>query len=187
MKILPYETFQIQTSLPLDGAIDLMRQNVEPKKWLRLSRSHKLFEGDVSSAGFKIMRIIHYRNSFLPVIQGTFEQGDEGTKINIKMRLHRLVMAFMCFWFGGVGIGMLAIGSGLVTVKTDHSLVLLIPVGMFLFGWGLTSVSFWVEVKKARRILSKILQEIRQENKPINPTVWGGSSDRDANFMNPRC
>jgi hypothetical protein len=175
MKILPYETFQIQTSLPLDGIVDLMRQNVEPKKWLRFSRSHKLFEGDVSSAGFKIMRIIHYRNSFLPVIQGTFEQGDEGTRINIRMRLHQLVMAFMCFWFGGVGIAMLVTAGGLFTGKTEHSLVLLIPIGMFLFGWGLTSISFWIEVKKARRLLSNILQETRQENQPIHPTVWGGS------------
>jgi hypothetical protein len=154
MKFLPHDSYEIQTSLTLDTVVDLLKQKVEPRKWLRFSRSHQPFEGEVSGNGFTIHRIIHHVNSFLPIIQGTFEQNDNGIKILVRMRLHRFVSAFMCVWFGGLTIGIL----GLATAKTEPSAVLLIPLGMLLFGWGLASGCFWSEAKKAKLMLSDILQ-----------------------------
>ena len=105
MKFLPWDHYDIQTSLNREKVVELWGSEVEPRKWLRFSRQHKTFEGEVTWQGFKIMRIIHYRNSFLPIIHGSFEQGGKGIDIKVRMRLHPFVIAFMCFWFGFLGLG----------------------------------------------------------------------------------
>ena len=165
MKLLPYDTFEIQTSLTLEETITALKAEVEPKRWLRwFSRDHALFEGDVSRDGFKIMRIINYRNSFLPVISGTFKQSQNGINVMIRMGLHPFVMAFMCIWFGGVILGLFAVGFGLASSKMSLSFPLLIPPAMLIFGWVLVSGSFWFEARKAKPQLLSILHgQIKNE------------------------
>lgn len=157
MKLLPYESYEIHTALTLEEAFTLLQSDVEPKKWLRFSRRHKTFEGEVSWQGFKITRIIHYRNSFLPIIRGRFKQGELGLNVNVRMHLHPFVIAFMCFWLGGVGLGICMMGEGIVSGQTDFSPFLLVPFGMLLFVWLMVSGGFWSEAKKTKVLLNDIL------------------------------
>jgi hypothetical protein len=165
MKLLPYDKFEIQTTLTLEETITALKAQVEPKKWLRwFSRDHAIFEGDVSRDGFKIMRIIHYRNSFMPVIRGTFKQGQNGINVTIRMGLHPFVMAFMCVWFGGVTVGLFAVGAGLSNANISLSPPLLIPIAMLIFGWVMVSGGFWFEASKAKPQLLSILHgQIKSE------------------------
>jgi len=134
---------------------------IEPKKSFRFFSfsEHKVFEGELTQNGFKVMRIIFYRNSFLPVITGKFVTGQSGSTISITMRLHAFVLAFMCVWFGGVGIGMASVLIGLVSGQTKPDAMLLIPFGMLVFGCVLVVSCFWPEAKKAKRMLTEILQK----------------------------
>ena len=153
MKFWPYDSFEIRTQLSAESIAAALNEHIEPKKWLRLSRNHKAFEGTFTSDGFKVTRILHYRNSFLPVITGSFRPKPPGTNIVIRMRLHPFVSAFMCFWFGGVAIGAVAALTAMFTGRTADPPPLLIPFGMLLFGWALVSGSFWFEAKKAESLL----------------------------------
>lgn len=165
MKLLPYDKFEIQTSLTLEETVMALKAQVEPRKWLRaLSGNKTAFEGEVSRAGFKIMRIIKYRNSFLPIIKGTFNQGQNGTIVKIRMGLHPLVIVFMSVWFGGVIFGLFAIGAGLASNKISLSAPLLIPLGMLFFGWAMVAGGFWFEARKAKPQLLSILHgQIKSE------------------------
>jgi hypothetical protein len=164
MKFLPWNHYDIQTSLNREKVVELLGSEVEPRKWPRFSfsRQHKKFEGEVTWEGFKIRRIIHYRNSFLPMIHGRFEQVRRGIDIKVRMRLHPVVIAFMCFWFGFLGLGICIIGVSVISGKTEFSPFLLIPFGMVLFGWLLVSGSFWFEAKRAKALLNDIMLQRRQ-------------------------
>jgi len=169
MKLLPYHRYEIQTSLTREEVVALLQSETEPRKWLRFSRKHRLFEGEVSYEGFKIMRIIHYRNSFIPIIRGSLEQGVLGVKVKVRMHLHPFVMAFMCIWFGGVGFAILSTGAGLISGYTAPSPMLLIPFAMLIFGWLLTSGGFWFEARKAKPLLKDLLQRKMRSEQGVSP------------------
>src|SRR5579883_738093 len=101
VRLLPYDTFTLQTPDSLAIVLARMATQIEPPKAMRwhISRNHLPYEGTLSETGFHISRIIHYRNSFLPIIRGRFEPSPAGTAVQITMRLHPVVIAFLVFWY----------------------------------------------------------------------------------------
>lgn len=158
MKFWPSDKFEIETTMLPQDIVASLNSNVEPKKLYRMSKEHAPFQGNISPDGFKIIRIIHYRNSFLPVIKGRFLPGDSGIKVAIRMELHPLVALFMLVWFGGIGLGLLA---AIVRLLNGHTLpypMLLIPSAMLVVGWAITLCGFWFEVKKQKKMLIEMLK-----------------------------
>jgi len=75
-----------------------------PRPWLLRAFSSRQgfeFEGMVSPQGFRISRIISYRNSCIPILSGRFEPFSAGTRIVIEMKMHPLGWVFLV---GGMGI-----------------------------------------------------------------------------------
>ncbi len=155
MKIFPRDIFQIETSMTTSEIISTLEANVEPRKWLRWPFSDtKRFEGEYSRDGFKIMRIISYRNSFLPIIEATIRPTAFGNRIAVLMRLHRFVALFMAIWFGGIGTGLVISLLASTKGRSDSFPFVLFPMGMMIvFGIVLVSGSFWWEVKKTKPII----------------------------------
>ncbi len=158
MKFWPSDQFEIQTTMSAEDIVASLSSEIEPNKLFGMSTDHAPFQGDISRHGFKITRIIHYRNSFLPIISGKFLPGDAGVKVAIRMRLHPFVTAFMCVWFGGVGLGVVAVVGGLLSGPAPASPMLLIPFGMLVFGWALVSGGFWCEAKEQKRMLLEMFK-----------------------------
>lgn len=160
IKLIPYDSFEIATGLSPSQIEFALNDNIEPTKWLRISRDHKVFQGSITQKGFVVTRIIHYRNSFLPIIKGTFKSSSSGSTIAIKMRLHHCVTAFMCVWFGGVGISIIATSTAFfVNDKARYPALPFIVLAMFIFGWALVSGGFWFEANKSRQILLEMFKE----------------------------
>jgi|LGVE01.1.fsa_nt_gb hypothetical protein len=157
MKILPSDRFEIETELPLETAVEILQSSVEAKKFIRFSSGNAPFQGEISYDGFKITRIIHYQNSFLPVVTGKFLPGNSGVRVVVHLGLHPLVSAFMYFWFGGLGLGIIGIVAKFISKQILFSPMLLIPFGMMIFGWALVSGGFWFEAKKQKSMLIKLL------------------------------
>ena len=153
MKFWPSDTFEIKTTMSPEEIVAALNSRIEPKKLFRFSSDHAPFQDDISRDGFKITRVVHYRNSFLPIVTGRFLPGNSGIKVVIRLGLHPFVTAFMCVWFGGVGLGVIGTISGLLSGQAPASPMLLIPFGMLVFGWALVSGGFWFEAKKQKSIL----------------------------------
>ena len=66
------------------------------------------------------------------------------------MSLHPLVLVFMLFWLGIVGLGAAA-----ALRRGEGGMGTLIPMGMFVFGVALTLGGFYPEAIKARRLLEQ--------------------------------
>lgn len=158
MKILPYDSYEIQTPLNVDKVITLLKLEVEQKKWFRFSHQHKLFEGNVSRDGFKINRIIHYHNAFFPVIRGRFHVTALGTIVKIRMSLLLYSLLFMCFLFGVLIWGILATTVGFIFDKSVFLPGLPFALFILIIGWLLMSYGFWKEVNKVKPLLIKIIQ-----------------------------
>ncbi len=163
---LPYRKFTIDSNLSRTEIICRLFDSIaEPRKnWQLFENRPEIFEGELSESGFQIKRIIRYRNSFLPIINGSFSFHENGSKIMITMELHPLVLAFLALWtFPLVAIGLLCLLSLIVSIITtgiidfDILVISLVLIGMFLFCYFLTITGFNIEANKARQILYELL------------------------------
>lgn len=158
MQLLPYDTFTIQSQEPLSDVIKRLEAHIEAPKAVRwsFSRNHAPYQGTLSNAGFEITRVIHYRNSFLPNIQGRFESLPGGTVIRVTMRLHPFVTGFLFLWYlvwysGTIPIFLAGGFSGDVPFEAWQFLGL--PIVLLLIFW----CAFWYEANRSRQELVKII------------------------------
>ncbi|MBE2200568.1 MAG: hypothetical protein IAE79_18285 [Anaerolinea sp.] len=158
--LIPYTRFALKTYLSAPEAEQRLAQRVRPRRWRQLrffwSKPDPAypFEGSVENGRFNINRIINYRNSFLPIIVGQFHEDLGFTRIEISMRMHYAVQAFLVVWvlgflsiFWPISLGDESVGwlGGLVMFAGFVLLFLLIIV-----------VSFNYEANKARRLLEEL-------------------------------
>ena len=161
MNLLPFESITYRTHLAPEYVLELIKRAIEPKKTFRIisifgSDKYKDYEGKIDENGdFEISRIISYRNSFLPVIKGKIEQDISGSTITVKMRLHLVVMFFMMFWCGAVGIGFM-VAMVFQSLGNEIQALNFIPLAMFFFGYGLTMGGFKYESNKSKKFLAKL-------------------------------
>lgn len=165
MKFLPFENYILSTSYTIEEAQRRLLENLEPERsWTYFMRNDtKPYKGKITENRFSISRIIRYRNSFLPVITGKFSTKKGQTEINIRMRLHLFTLIFMSFWLGMVGIFcIILIVSTLINVghlfKQEFSPMVLIPFGMFIFGYSLITVAFKAESNKSKKFLAQLFE-----------------------------
>ena len=117
------------------------------------------FEGDVSPDGFRITRVIAYRNCCIPVIEGRFERRGNATGIPIRMNMHILGYVFL---FGSVALSVLVLLSILAGQNHPPSsgvlylLPMVLPAGLVLVSW----LAFAVEVGAARAALGRIWESV---------------------------
>ena len=119
-------------------------------------RTNKLFAGDLSSDHFKIKRIVNYRNTMVPVIEGVFEPSPSGSRIRITMRLVHWVAGFFVLWCGGTTIMFLLSALGLLSPgHTSTGLSSLFPLALV---YAMGAIGFNSEADKARGLLEEALR-----------------------------
>jgi hypothetical protein len=166
-KYLPVEDYVLTTKLSPQEVHNRIAANIEPRAGIRLSllprHTSKPYEGQIYNNQFTISRIIHYRNSFLPIIKGTISSYLSQTQIAITMKPHSFVLVFMLVWMGFVGLACVGILIALA-IKGNRlfgggfSPFAFIPFVMLVFGALLTHFAFKMESKKARLFLAYLLQ-----------------------------
>jgi hypothetical protein len=167
MKFLPFEKLTYTTALKEDEIMWRLESILEEEKIIRLRipfvkrKDGQPYEGSTNGNTFEMQRIINYRNSFLPVIEGRVEDNFTQRHVHVKMRLNRVVMIFMMFW-----CGILLFGIGAMTFVSNadsnpkgevEPVLKLIPIFMLLFGYGLTTFFFKLESKKSKKFIKDLL------------------------------
>lgn len=112
------------------------------------------YEGQVWDDGFVLERIIDYRNSSLPVINGKFHHEVLGARISVSMRL-----SIPTLIVGVVMIGMLLfiISEGAMSAAVSVPFRFF-PIGMLLFMYLLATIPFLREARIAKKDLAKIFK-----------------------------
>jgi hypothetical protein len=152
----PFRKFEFSTPMSTTHAARVLQEIVEPpRKWgWPTSTKRGYFEGKVAGGRFKILRIINYQNSFMPMIEGNFRRDGLGTKVTLKMRL---------VWPAApIRIGIILF-LGWNSVSVDSSLaapfrVRLVVIAMALFIYLVATVPFAIEVRIAMKRLLELLR-----------------------------
>ncbi|NME72833.1 hypothetical protein [Flammeovirga aprica] len=161
MKFLPFENLTYQTKLDSEEVLHRISDIIEPKKAIRItgifgSSNHKPYEGSIEKNTFQMNRIINYRNSFLPIINGVVEKGKYGTEIKVKMKLHIFVMLFISIWLGIAAIASLALFPMLLMGNFDS--ISSLPFWMFVFGYVVVLGGFKYESRKSKKYLAELFE-----------------------------
>jgi len=141
-------------------------KNIEQEQTFRFSwgNREKSYEGGIDGNTFRMKRLIGYRNSFLPVLIAKIESSGGKSVLKVKMRLIHFVLGFMIFWMSGVFLGLLAFG--IKSIFDEFTPAVLVPLGMLLFGYLLTTLPFKYESKKYKSFIEELLEleEIKTDN-----------------------
>ncbi len=166
MNFLPFKNITYRSGLNSREVLERLQAVTEAEKLIRIpffnDAETKLYEGEITDQHFSIRRLIKYRNSFLPRIKGEIVTESSGTRINVRMRLHIIIIIFVIFWCTMVGIGcfvfiLLSIRDGKLNP------FILVPFMMLIFGYGVTVAAFNNECNKAVADLEQIFQAITIE------------------------
>ena|SRR5687768_7943521 len=166
MLFAPFERLTIETPLAPEEVRQRLAQIIEPKQMFRFfSRDHKAYQGNLNNDRFEVSRIIHYRNSFLPVIKGEIRPGLGGTVVDITMHPHPFVIAFMIIWFGFAGTifaGILSTSLISIWQSNGGSLTdlagVIFPAGFLLFGYVLVMGGFKFEAAKSKAFFQELFR-----------------------------
>ncbi len=170
MLLLPYECLIVETHLSPEEVYRTLTSIVEPRRprwgfWFFWSE-HRPYRGKVSRDEFKITRIIHYKNSFLPIVKGRIQQEVGGSCVHITMHPRIDVLVFMAFWLGALGYMGLSLVADIIISALWPDLIepvfpsaLLGIGGMFTFGYVLLMGAFKFESIKSKSFFRELLEE----------------------------
>ncbi|MGR3854106.1 hypothetical protein [Chryseobacterium indologenes] len=154
MKYLPFERITYKTNLSEKEVLTRLSGFVEPKKFGLGKNYIKEYEGSISNNSFEISRVIQYRNSFLPQINGKIQNGNNGTQIQVTMSLNAFVFFFLIVWCSFALIFFIGVSIKAIREK-EIAVELFLPLGMLLFVYALTMVGFKSESKQAKEYLRR--------------------------------
>ncbi len=157
MKILPYKKITIKHNKPKSDICDFINSSIAPRKLFGCPDSSKVFYGECNDNDFKLMRIINYRNDFLPVLIGKIY--DE--EIVITMRPHLFIFIFVIFWMS-VAVLSFFVSSIVIIFRLFYGIfepatligVILAPGGLILLKF-----AFWRETKKSEAELRRVIED----------------------------
>lgn len=160
MLLIPFQRCTLVSSMPATQVVSTLQAATGQDRFALWSRPKETFIGKVDAAGFTLRRNISYRNSFLPVVNGTFETAGTNTLLHLRLGLHPGVLVFMCLWLGGVGLAALVTTAASIASKVFNP-VMFVPMGMFLFGYALTMGGFLYERRRTLDELKRALSAVR--------------------------
>jgi hypothetical protein len=113
--------------------------------------------GRVDEHGLRLRLRIGYRNSFQTFMFGTMKAEGRGTRIEARTGMHPFAAVFMAVWLSVVGLGATIAIAGAIGAEAGEpaqALLLLVPVGMFAFGFALVGMGRWFARDERARLIA---------------------------------
>ncbi|MEO0584261.1 MAG: hypothetical protein AAF135_18755 [Bacteroidota bacterium] len=155
-KYLPTENLIYHTSLSPEEVVQRLGEHVRMRRQgPSVASTSDTYKGSVSVNTFKISRIIHSRNSFLPQIKGTIIPKTHKTEIQIAMRLAPEVIVFLAIWCGFV---LFALGGLIYDAIQNEGITLFtfIPLAMIPFAYVISMLGFKLESSRSQKFFQKL-------------------------------
>ena len=163
MILIPYEKQEIPSEKSPDEVMEGIKDITQEQEHLSFTAirfmlsDKKKFAGEIGEDSFRISRIIIGRNSFLPVIKGKVEKTDDGSKTMLEMDLSKITAGFMAIVFLIILIAAIVpLFIEGFTPKTSEQL--LVWAGIFLAIFAFMTISFRLELGKAKKLLNDVFK-----------------------------
>ena len=160
--LIPYKHISIITSLTIKEAVDTVSNAISSPRqsWLqKTTKSRRGFEGTVSNKGFRISRVLPYRNVLLPVLYGSFHPTNNGIRVDIHLTLHPVMLlslaAFSVFWCSGLVWALLVFVSTSFTLNSFNT-GMVASASVVFFVYLLTTLIFNLEAIKAAQFINDL-------------------------------
>ena len=149
--LIPYQRFEVRTRFSKNVTLGRVAALVESRQLVRspFSKDHKPFQGELEGFTFKISRIIHHRNGFLPILVGEIKDDLDATLVQITARPN-LIATLLLPGFIIVPIFLMIFGDDTM----DLGLVWLFCAISYI----LVIASFNYEVYKAKKLFNEQLE-----------------------------
>jgi hypothetical protein len=156
MTLLPFDTLELKTTLPLNEVRNRLAANLEKRAIIRPfgSNSDKLFEGCLHEDQFEFRNISFSHNTFLPLFRGTITEMPTGTRVLIHVQIS--VMSAIVLILGLLGC--IVYGGYILLFRKTLGFDLLIPAALFGFLYLLSIVGFNSEAAISKEHLQKLLE-----------------------------
>jgi hypothetical protein len=157
MRIIPYQSMEFVVPKPPHQVAEELGAKVEPWKLIlwRYPREHEPFTGKVNCEGFKLARILNYRNNFQPMLYGRFEPTAEGTRVRVRMMPYPPTLCL-----AGLILGLLVLLGSMPwqLFREGGSVVPLLLVAVMILGiLAMVPLGFWWEAPKTQGLLEESL------------------------------
>jgi hypothetical protein len=164
-KILPFEDYIITSNLSVEQVKSRLSEKIMPKTrsifTVFAGDTDKPYQGVIYGNSFEVSRIIAYKNSFLPIINGDIFPYKDQTNIKIKMAPNRTVLVL---WYGLTFIASLSMtvlsgifgpmqSKGTALPFAGAELLIFVPVFLIV-----PLVAFKTESKKSKKFLSALFE-----------------------------
>ena len=162
-KYLPTENLIYHTSLSPEEVVQRLGEHVRMRRQgPSVASTSDTYKGSVSVNTFKISRIIHSRNSFLPQIKGTIIPKTHKTEIQIAMLLAPEVIVFLAIWCGFV---LFALGGLIYDAIQNEGITLFtfIPLAMIPFAYVISMLGFKLESSRSQKFFQKLWEAEMEE------------------------
>jgi len=146
----PFRRFELLTGMSPQHAAHALQRIVEPMQYFVWwpEKRHGYFEGTVDEERFKISRIIRYRNSFVPIVEGRLHGEGGRTLIALNLRMAWIVTAF---WLCMIGLVSWKGAAGVFGIRSPLN-----TVEMIAFLYFMASVAFGIEARIAIKRLVQV-------------------------------
>lgn len=138
---------------PAEATARLAREVAAPAWRLRDERT-ELFEGTLDDGRFRVVRLVHGRNSFRPLIDGTLVPAPGGSRIEVVMRMHPLVLGLLAVLLGTACLVAIVAATELLAAGRAP-LALLVLVAPPLVALGALALTA-AEARKAVELLARV-------------------------------
>ncbi len=172
MRLIPRKRVVLKTSLSAEELNTRIRSITSAQKLFTFQYpkdGRHIFCGEVGAEEFRIHRIIHYRNSFLPILIGRIHEIEDGTELELLFRLHRFVLVFMIVWFTGTIPAFFVATAAIIVTLIAESFEPMLLVGLVLapFGLALVNIPFWIEARIAEDKLRESLGLVEKDGNAL--------------------
>jgi len=124
MLTLPYHRFRIIVEGDAASVSSALVERTEARyRWLRTLPPQTWFVGRIDGTRFKLIPVVHGRNSYAPLMRGTVQSSDGRTTLEGTMTLHPVVAgavivlaAFPQWWSVRSGGGVSLLWLGVIAV-----------------------------------------------------------------------
>ena len=153
MRFIPHAAFDIETHLTREEILARLNEKIAPREFCRVFRKGAEFEGDVTDDGFRIARIVYFRNWYFPVTSGKIMPGDSGTKVCVDLRPKRFAVRYRVFMLCFLGL------LFLLLIEQNFWVKLALYIAFVLLSEWFLVRSFRAEVRKQERLLTQMFNE----------------------------
>jgi hypothetical protein len=154
-----FELFYPGRSIAFDSPLDVNELT---------RRLGQAFDGTVADGRFRLMRRVRGRNSFRSVVEGQLLPGSGGSRLNVRLRLHPLILAFGAVFALIAGTVAALASPDIPVVGGSPLLVRVLAMAAVAFVFALLGS---IEARTSTRLLASVTEANPANRSPLEKPV----------------